>query len=268
MKYATAIWNYCWNPAGLEGWIDEFAGFGYDTISLNPGQFAGLAPADVERVGAMLRARKLAATIHGTCDMDPQMMRVMIEGIGDCLLAFTMDSSKQEDSRGTLHNGRRIAEALSHLQKLTAGTDVLVGVEDFPLDSMALEHFSSELGDAYRHPRTGMLVDVGHMHMRMKRSAYFSGMSVRDYFARLPCRIVEVHLHDNSGERDEHGHLGMGSVRFDEVASALREIGFDGVCTIEIAPGFHGSTPEESKPRAQESLLMWRKLLSENILHE
>ena len=261
MRYATAIWNYCWNPGELEQWIDGFAGFGYDTISLNPGQFAGLAPAEVARVGAMLRARRLAATVHGTCDMAPDLMRAMIEGIADCLLAFTMDSSKQEDSRGVLHDGCRIAEALTRLQELTRGTDVLIGVEDFPLDSMALEHFRAELGDVYRHPRTGMLVDVGHMHLRMKRSPYFSSMAVKDYFARLPCRLVEVHIHDNAGERDEHGHLGMGTVPFAEVASALRELGFDGVCTIEIAPGFHGSTPEESKPRAKESLAQWRALV-------
>lgn len=261
MRYAIAIWNYCWEPAGLEDWIADFAAHGYDTISLGGGQFAHLAPADVARVADTLRDGGLFATVHGTCDMDPASMRMMVEGLGDRLLCFTMDSSKQEDSRGTLHNPLRIAAALAHLQKLTEGTGTLIGVEDFPLDTMALAHFAPELGSVYEHPRTGMLVDIGHMHLRMKRSPYFSGLTVREYFERLPCRLVEVHVHDNNGERDEHGHLGMGTVPFGETAATLRDTGFDGVCTIEIAPGFHGSTPAESRPHAFESLRRWRELM-------
>jgi hypothetical protein len=48
---------------------------------------------------------------------------------------------------------------------------------------------------------------------------------------------------------------------FDAVAAALKVIAFDGVCTIEIAPKFHSSTPEESKPRALESLATWKRLI-------
>jgi sugar phosphate isomerase/epimerase len=85
-------------------------------------------------------------------------------------------------------------------------------------------------------------------------------MSVADYIGRLPLPIVEVHLHDNNGQKDEHGHFGLGNIDFGEVAAALKSVGFDGVSTIEIAPSFHGSTPAESKPRARESLERWKAI--------
>lgn len=261
MNYAVAIWNYCWNPAGIEDWILEFADGGFDTISLNPGQFTGCSVADVSRVGGILQRRGLGATVHGTCAMGEENMKLMIAGLGDTLRVFTMDPSKGEDSRGLLHNASKAAAALACVQDLTAGTDVLLGIEDFPLDALAVEQFADELGDVYRHPRTGILVDVGHMHLRRTGAEYFRSMSVEDYFARLPYRIVEIHVHDNSGSRDEHGHLGMGTVPFADVAQGLRKTGFAGVSTIEIAPGFHGSTADESKPRAFESLWTWRSLL-------
>jgi sugar phosphate isomerase/epimerase len=97
--------------------------------------------------------------------------------------------------------------------------------------------------------------------MRMNGSEYFRGVAVAEYFRSLPCPLIELHLHDNSGEKDDHGHFGFGTVPIDEVAKALKDMKFDGVCTIEIVPAFHGSTPEESKDRAVESLNLWRSLI-------
>jgi sugar phosphate isomerase/epimerase len=97
--------------------------------------------------------------------------------------------------------------------------------------------------------------------MRMSRPGYFAGLSASEYFRRLPVRLVEIHLHDNNGQRDQHAHFGFGSVPFAEVAAALKAITFDGVATIEIAPGFHERTPEESKPDAVRSLQEWRRLI-------
>ncbi|MFH1707917.1 MAG: TIM barrel protein, partial [Planctomycetota bacterium] len=123
------------------------------------------------------------------------------------------------------------------------------------------KHFKKELGRVYDHPRTGILVDVGHMHMRMTQSDYFSGMTVADYLDRLPLPLVELHLHDNHGDKDEHGHFGLGTVPFADIAAWVKAHTYDGECTIEIAPTFHGSTPELSRPKAVESLRRWKELL-------
>ena len=44
MRYATAIWNY-WTPdTSLAELVEEFAGFGYDTISFSTAQLKTLEP--------------------------------------------------------------------------------------------------------------------------------------------------------------------------------------------------------------------------------
>jgi sugar phosphate isomerase/epimerase len=96
--------------------------------------------------------------------------------------------------------------------------------------------------------------------MRRTGGGYFEGVSVAEYLQRVPLPVVEVHLHDNNGERDEHGPFGLGNVDFDEVGEALKAIDFAGVSTIEIAPSFHGSTPADSKPHARASLATWRAI--------
>jgi sugar phosphate isomerase/epimerase len=150
---------------------------------------------------------------------------------------------------------------LNHAQRATAGTGVRLAIEDFPLDNAAKDFFREELGEVYGDSRTGILVDVGHLHLRRSQSRHFAALSVADYFARIPVPIVELHLHDNDGNKDQHGHFGFGTVPLGEVAQAVTGIGFDGMSTIEIAPGFHGSTPEASWDKAVASLKKWRELL-------
>ncbi len=261
MRKAIAIWNYCWDASALVPWIHDFAAHGFDAVSLHPGQFAGDRARHLPAVAEALRARGLAATVHGSVTMDPGQMETLVQTLGESLAVFSMDSALREDSRGRLHDAGLIAAALSRLQQLTAGTDIRIAVEDFPLDALALQHFAEELGDVYRHPRTGILIDVGHMHMRMRNPGPFRGMPVTEYFSRLPVPLAEVHLHDNNGEKDQHGHFGFGTVPFGEVAGALKRLAFDGVCTIEIAPTFHGSTPAESRPKALASLAIWDDLM-------
>jgi len=263
MCTAIAIWNYCWDAAKVVPGIHVFADLGFEAVSLNPGQFHQGGSRVLPEVGKALLERGLAATVHGRVGMAPDLMREMIDAIGESLRVFSLDSRKTEDSRGVLHDAGRIRSALEELQELTSGTDIRLAVEDFPLDREALEFFGEELGDVYRHRRTGILVDVGHMHIRMRNSDYFSEMSVEEYFRRLPLTPVEVHLHDNDGRRDQHGHFGFGDVPFGEVAAALAAIDFGGISTIEIAPGFHGSTPEDSRPEAERSLREWRRLNGE-----
>lgn len=261
MHYGTAIWNYCWDPAALEAWIDRAVAAGFDTISLLPMAFAGEREKHLPGVSALLRERGLLATVHGTVAMDLDFASRFIAALGDRLYAFTCDSVLPEDSRGRLHDARRIVATLTHLQQATAGSKAWLAVEDFPLDASALDFFHEELGEVYGHPRTGILVDVGHLHLRRTQSPYFGALSVADYFARLPVPLVELHLHDNDGTKDQHGHFGFGTVPLPEIAAAVSGMGYDGMCTIEVAPGFHGSTPEESWPKAVASLARWQELL-------
>lgn len=46
-------------------------------------------------------------------------------------------------------------------------------------------------------------------------------------------QIVEVHFHDNFGDADSHMPVGEGSIRWDELARALSEVGYEGEITFE-----------------------------------
>ena len=185
LNNAIAIWNYCWDAAKVPESIHDFAENGFDAISFNPKQFVGDSVRHLPAVIESLQSRNLKATMHGTVSMDTQSMKTMVDAMGEQLGVFSLDSIMSKDSRGSLHDAKRIAAALSRLQDLTRGTEVLLAIEDFPLDAAALEYFKADLGPVFDHPRTGILVDVGHMHMRMNGSEYFGGISVAEYFRRL-----------------------------------------------------------------------------------
>jgi sugar phosphate isomerase/epimerase len=272
MRHGIAIWNYCNRGAELPSWIGEFAGYGFDTVSFLPSQIASASVEERRVILDRLASHDLAATVHGSCNMTAEEASAVVETLGSRLLAFTFDPAMREDSRGNLYDAARIASVLRMLQGVTDGTRIRLAVEDFPLDDLALEDYRFALKDyrvdlqgPLRHERVGILVDVGHMHLRMKRSDYFRHMSPAEYFARLPLKLVEIHVHDNGGAKDEHGHIGFGTVPFAEVAEALRAIKFAGVSTIEVAPSLHGSTPEKSKPFAGKSLKVWREMMEKNV---
>jgi sugar phosphate isomerase/epimerase len=173
---------------------------------------------------------------------------------------MTFDAAMVRDTRGRLYDTARMVPMLSDLIAMSEGTQLRVGVEDFPLDEAALDACRADLEPLLACPRYGILIDVGHLNIRLCTDADHRGVSVAEYFARVPLPVVEVHLHDNSGSRDEHGHFGLGNIDFGEVARALKAIDFQGVSTIEIAPSFHGSTPAESKPHSRASLAAWQAL--------
>ena len=260
MRYATAIWNYAEPHIPLADLVRDFADLGYDTISFLPWQFVNCEPSAARDVVALLDERNLAATVHGNFETPLEDARRVIDLLGERLLAMTFDAAMRPSSLGTVFDSGRMAGHVQSLLEMTPNASFRLAVEDYPLDALALGFHREHLGQLMQCGRYGMLVDVGHMNMRLTGGGYFEGQSVMDYFRRLPLPVVEVHLHDNNGVKDEHGHFGLGNIEFGQVAQALKAIGFDGVSTIEIAPTFHGSNPAESRPRSRESLETWKAL--------
>ena len=184
----------------------------------------------------------------------------MLGLFGEALHAMTFDPAMVRETDTWSHDTARMVPMLSDLIAMSEGTELRVGVEDFPLDEAALDACRADLEPLLACPRYGILIDVGHLNIRVRTDGYHRDVSVAEYFARVPLPVVEIHLHDNGGSKDEHGHFGLGNIDFEEVARALKAIGFQGISTIEIAPSFHGSTPAESKPHSRASLTAWKAL--------
>lgn len=263
MRHAIAIWNYAWALADLPEAIRTFAGYGFDTISFHPGQFKEATEANRKEIRAELDRLDLAATVHGDCNLDRDTASTLVQMLGDRLQVFSFDTAMTEDSCGRFYDAQRIAATGELLLGLTEGTRARVAVEDFPLDAEAQARYGVRLAPLWAHARFGILADLGHMHLRRTQFAIFRAHTVAEYFQRLPLPLVEIHVHDNPGDRDAHAPLGSGTLPVEEVARALGRIGFAGVSTIEIAPSFHGDTPAASRPKAEASLARWHKLMDQ-----
>jgi len=64
----------------------------------------------------------------------------------------------------------------------------------------------------------GVNLDLGHWHA-------FSRAPLADWCERLGGRLLSLHLHDNTGQADEHLALGRGTVPWPDVFAAVRELG-------------------------------------------
>jgi sugar phosphate isomerase/epimerase len=114
--------------------------------------------------------------------------------------------------------------------------------------------------------RFGMLIDLGHLNLRRHKEAYFGRLTAIQYILRAPLPIIEVHIHDNTGERDSHQALGEGNLALDDVIYGLHKAGFDGVSTVELVPAFHDSNSAVALPKVRESLELWRTTWEESAM--
>ncbi len=267
MKYAIAIGHYQADDYPLATAMTEWADYGFDAIMIMPYQMMRLSAAEVADVKAVIRDRRLTTTVHACFDgeqhpagLTPRKLAFILDLLGESLYSITFDAASTQTSCGTFFNFARMLPVLRHTMQATAGTPVYFGLEDFPLDDAALARYGPQMEDLPACERYAMLADLGHMNVRLRSHPYFAGQSVADYFGRTRRKIVEIHIHDNDGTRDAHAHPGDGNIDYPTVAAALKQAGFDGVCTMEVSPDAMKLTMEQSKPRTIEAMRRWRKI--------
>ncbi len=94
---------------------------------------------------------------------------------------------------------------------------------DLPLGSVQqIIDFVKEIN----HPNLKICLDTGHTLIYN----FQPGDAVRAIGKDL---LSALHIHDNNGERDQHLDPGQGIGNWDDFASALHEIGFDGAVSLE-----------------------------------
>ena len=259
MRYGIAIWNFREKDKPLLDLVTEFADMGFTAISFQPEQIVELAADEASSLKRLLETRDLVTTLHGAPNTAPETLRLVVKRLGNTLRTITFDAKRKSDSRGTFYDVPPMLPVFDEIARTTE--QVRFAVEDFPLDEKARSFYSADLAPLMGNPRFGILVDLGHMNMRLKRQdSSFMGLGPSEYLSGIPLPIVELHIHDNHGAKDSHGHLGFGNLDFAAVTNALKSVGFEGVSTIEIAPSFHNSTPKLSKPLAKTSLDTWTSL--------
>jgi sugar phosphate isomerase/epimerase len=103
----------------------------------------------------------------------------------------------------------------------SAGT--VIGLENiFEEEPAVLRALIDEIDS----PRVGHCFDTGHWNL-------FGKVSLEDWFAELGSRVVEAHIHDNRGLRDDHAPLGTGTIDFPLFFSLMERYAPEAVWTIE-----------------------------------
>ncbi len=70
----------------------------------------------------------------------------------------------------------------------------------------------------------GIVLDTGHANLEGQ---------IEPFLAKLPKKIVHVHISDNHGEEDEHLGLGDGKIDWQQFAKLLKSISFNGTILTE-----------------------------------
>jgi len=101
--------------------------------------------------------------------------------------------------------------------------DIRIAVEN--IVDTAPDHLKL-LAQEVDHPLFGLCLDVGHREI-------FSSLPIQTWVDVMHPYIQVLHLHDNTGEFDDHAPIGDGSVDFDGLFARIRELGIDPVYTLE-----------------------------------
>ena len=255
MIQGLAIWHYP-HRAMVEN-IRFFAAHGFPSVSVHGAQFVaaiadphtaqGIADA-VEETGVVFTVHYALPKSHRPDAVD--VFHAGISAIADWQKAHQTISVLSFDVPQTVRVGERIGEYLDFV--LDTVPDCRVAVEDFGLtadERAQIQHLKG-------NHRFGYLVDIGHLFIRLcgrnqSGKVLFtnsidehSPVESPDYAAFMAALdtkefpIFEMHLHNNDGENDVHWFLEQGSMNVPAVAKVLREVGYDGILTIESAPGF------------------------------
>lgn len=78
----------------------------------------------------------------------------------------------------------------------------------------------------------GVCVDTGHSN----KATRFGNPSAGDVIRRMGKHVICLHLHDNNTLTDQHRIPMTGNIDWDDVFSALEEVGYDGVYNLELNP--------------------------------
>jgi len=117
-----------------------------------------------------------------------------------------------------------------------------VGLENFYYETTDIKYLDKIITGVKKKDEFGLLLDIGHLNL------IFSQEQIIEYLKKFPYKVLEVHLNDNNGYKDEHLSLGKGNIDFRRIFIELnKNKNFIGNFTIEIKSESFNKTVEEIK---------------------
>lgn len=276
MKNGLAIWHYPHRTV-LEN-VQYFAEHDFNAVSVHGAHMDEVCKngQDSEGMAELVKKYNLTLTVHHKLPAahDAENVAAYRETIdrfgawqrkygGMAVLSFDVADAIRDN----------IAPYIEYA--LQTVPDAKIAVEDFGLtdaERSQIEHLKTE-------PRFGYLLDIGHMFLRIRgenRQAYTLFHNQQDEcpvcsepgyaeflqaFRSKEFPVFEIHLHNNDGVSDLHWFLEDGKLNIAGVGAVLREMQWDGVLTIEAAPGYtFPCYGEEADSRIMKTYEYWKSI--------
>ncbi|MBQ4111574.1 MAG: hypothetical protein IJD38_02130 [Clostridia bacterium] len=281
MLQGLAIWHY--PHRSIADNIRYFAACGLDSVSVHGSQFARAIsdPATSDALASAVTDTGVVLTVHGCLPRNhtPEAVTVFeseLEWLSRWQRSHRLISVLSFDVPQPIRSGVGIGGYVE--QVLTSVPDCKVAVEDFGLNPEEVEQIRFLKGNH----RFGYLVDLGHLFLRLRGKntsgkALFTNSpyehppvavpAVTHFCAALATKefpIFEMHLHNNDGVSDLHWFLEDGCLDVRAVAQALQALDFQGVLTVESAPGFRFECRgADADTGIGKTLAYWRECLEE-----
>lgn len=131
---------------------------------------------------------------------------------------------------------------------------VVICIENMPMRAHALSPAIPmyEFVRKLDHPNFGMCLDTGHANV--------FGHDCGDIVRAIAPVLKVLHVHDNMGDKDAHLYPFSGTVNWDSFTDALRDIGFDGVMSIEATLSLRDMNRPGHFEEAQKTAEIARRL--------
>lgn len=138
-----------------------------------------------------------------------------------------------------IHPGERRINEVAQMEKLTMSLEETAQFgKEWNVQVLVENTQPGKIGDTpeeierivnwFEAPRLGWCLDTSHMNL--------CGIKMGKALERLGSRLVEVHVSDNGGKRDDHTIPGEGNIDWEDLLAALGRIRYGGILCFELMP--------------------------------
>ena len=251
----------------VETVIERAAGYGYDALEWRGGPNGHIRPdltparlAEIRRLQAQAGISALAVTAYTDFVAESAETRqASLDAFRrHCDMAAELGAAYVRAFLGVLPPGvqaasiyERAAECLEAAAGYAQTVGVTVALE--PHDDFSRPASVAPLLDRVRHPRLGVIWDIGN--------AYMSGQTVAEGFEAVRHRLCYVQVKDGRGQGEDWRltPLGAGHVPLPEAFRLLLASGYLGSFSVEWEWAWHPELdpPEVALPRALGAVRQW-----------
>jgi sugar phosphate isomerase/epimerase len=260
LKIGIAIWNI--RKKSIVETINHLSRMGFTAISFLGSSFED---ASEKAVAKAIKKNKLVVTFHlAFFSMRKKWflkeLKTRLDNINGFIkrnklekyvLNICFDPAFDEVGKrhDVVYNANNTIKALKFSLKHTK--KIKIGIENWTVNSKISDF--EKISKAVKSKRLGILLDLGHMHIAVKKGI-IDRKNLSEYVNALPLPVVELHVHDNNGEEDSHLPLGRGNMHYAEVFKVLKAskiLAKGCVATLELKPHMKDITITEKDRRRE-----------------